>query len=118
MLSLRSIPNFSVICFQSPEVTRLPRSVIISLGIPCNLTICCRKSVVNCRASKSFLHHIKWLILVRRSMTTSIVSYPSDCGKSVMKSIAFKRQGWSGTSFGCSNPYGACQTALLRWHVS
>ena len=118
MLSLRSIPNFSVICFHSPEVNRLPLSVMISLGIPCNLTICCMKSVVNCRASKFFLHDIKWLISVRQSRTMNIVSYPSDSGKSVMKSIAIERQGCSGTSFSCSNPYGACRTALLCWHVS
>ena len=118
MLSLRSIPNFSVICFHSLEVNRLPLSVMMSLGIPCNLRICCMKSVVNCRAYKAFLHDIKWPILVRRSMTTSIVSYSSDSGKSVMKSIVIYRQDWSGTSFGCCNPYGAWRTALLRWHVS
>ena len=75
------------------------------------------KSVVNCHASKSILHDIKEFILVRGSMTTSIVSYLSDSGKSVVKSLAIDRQGWSGTSFGCSSPYGACWTALLRWHV-
>ena len=91
---------------------------MISLGIPCSLTICCMKSAVNCRASMSFLHDIKWLIWLRRSMTTGIVSYLSDSRKSLMKCIAIDRQGWSGTSFGCSNPYGAGRTALLRCHLS
>ena len=53
---------------------------MISLGIPCSLTICCMKSVVNCRASKSFLHDIKWLILVRwwyrKRTTTSSINPP------------------------------------------
>ena len=93
-----------VICFNNPEVNRLPLSVMISRGIPCSLTIFWGKRVANCYASRSFLHGIKWLILVRRSMTTSIVSYSSDFGRSVIKCIAIDRQGWSGTSFGCNTP--------------
>ena len=107
MLNLLSISKFLVVSFHSSEVNRLPLSVIISLWIPCSRTIYCMKSVANCRASRSFQHGIKWLILVRRSMTTSIVSYPFEFGKSVMKSISMDRQDWSGTSFGCRSPYGA-----------
>ena len=107
VLNHLSIPKFFVVSFHNSEVNRLPLSVMISLGIPCRRTTCCMKSVANCRASRSFRHGIKWLILVRRSMTTSIVSYPFEFGKSVMKSIAIDRQGWSGTSFGCRSPYGA-----------
>jgi len=37
-------------------------------------------------------------------MTTSMVSYPCDFGRSVMKSIAIDFDGRSGASFDCSNP--------------
>ena len=97
VLNLLSVPKFLVVSFHNSEVNRLPLSVMISLGMPCSRTICCMKSIANCRASRSFRHGIKWLILVRQSMTTSIVSYPFEFGKSVMKSIAIDHEGWSGT---------------------
>ena len=92
------------------DVNRLPLSVIISRGMLCNRMISFRNSVANCGASRSFLDGIKWLIFVRRSMTTSNVSYPFEFGNSVMKSIAIDFHGWSGTSFDWSIPYGACRT--------
>ena len=47
---------------------------------------------------------MKWLLLVSRSMTTSIVSYSSDVGRSLMGSIAIDFHGRSGPSFDCRNP--------------
>ena len=118
VLSRLSIPKFFVLSFHNSKVSRLPLSGMISLGIPCSRTIGWVKSVANCRASIYFRHGMKCVILVRKSMTTSIVSYPSELVKSVMKSIAIDCQGWSGTWFGCRSPYGAWRTALLCWHVS
>jgi len=118
VLSLRSIPNFPVVSFHRSEVNSVPLSVMISRGSPCSLTISFMKRLANCRASMSFEHGMKWLILVSRSMTTSMVSYPSHFGRSVMKSMAIDFHGRSGASFDCSNPYGACRITLVLWHVS
>jgi len=111
--SLRSIPNFPVVSFHRSEVNSVPLSVMISCGSPCSMTISFMKRLANCRASRSFKHGMKWLILVSRSITTSMVSYPSDFGRSVMKSMAIDFHGRSGASFDCSNPYGACRTTLV-----
>src|ERR1700710_875305 len=51
-------------------------------------------------------------------MTTRIASYPSDSGRSVMKSMAIDFHGLSGASLGCNRPYGACRTTFVRWQVS
>jgi len=104
VLSLRSIPNFPDVSFHRSEVNSVPLSVMISCGNPCSLTISLMKRFANCRASRFFEHGIKWLILVSRSMTTSMVSHPSDFGRSVMKSIAIDFHWRSGASFDCSNP--------------
>jgi len=118
VLSLHSIPNFPVVSFHRSEVNSVPLSVMISCGSPCSLTISFMKRLANCRASRSFEQGIKWLILVSRSMTTSLVSYPSDFGRSLMKSMAIDFHGQSGALLDWSNPYGACQTTLVLWHVS
>jgi len=96
LLSLRPIPNFPVVSFHRSQVNSVPLSVMISCGSPCSLTISFMKRLANCRASRSFEHGMKWLILVSRSMTTSMVSYPSDFGRSVMKSMAIDFHGRSG----------------------
>ena len=118
VLSLLSMPSSFVVSFHRSEVNRVPLSVMISCGSPCSRTISLMKRLANCRASRSFEHGMKWLILVSRSMTTSMVSYPSDFGRSVMKSIAMDFHGRSGASFDCNSPYGACRTTFIRWHVS
>jgi len=118
VLSLHSFPSFPLVSFHRPEVNIVPLSVMISCGSPPSLTISLIKILANCRASRSFEHGMKWLILVSRSMTTSMVSYPSDFGRSVMKSIAIDFHGRSGPSFDCSNPEGACRTTLVLGHVS
>jgi len=104
MLSLRSIPSFPAVSFHRSEVNSVPLSVMISCGSPCSLTISFIKILANCCASRFFEHGIKWLILVSRSITTSMVSYPSDFGRSVMNSIAIEFDGRSGASLECSNP--------------
>ena len=114
MLTHRLIPSFSMVCFYNSDVNRLPLSLIISRGMPCNRMISLKNSVANGRASRSRLPGMKWLLLVRRSMTTSMVSYLYELGKSVMKSISIDIHGWSGTPLNWSNLYGACQTTLLR----
>jgi len=103
VLSLRSIPNLPVVSFHRSEVNSVPLSVMISCGSLYSLTISFTKRLVNCRVSRSFEHGMKWLILVSRSMTTSMVSYLSDFGRSVMKSIAIDSHGRSGASFDRSN---------------
>jgi len=113
VLSLRSILNLPVVSFHRSQVNSVPLSVMISCGTPCSLTISFMKRLANCHALRSFEHGMKWLILVSRSMTTSMVSYQSDFGRSVMKSIAIDFHGQSGASFGCSNPYCACRTTLV-----
>ena len=99
MLNRHSIPSFSVVCFHNSDVNRLPLSVMMLRGMPCNRMISFKKSVANSRASRSFLQGIKWLNFVRRSITTRIVSYPSEFGKSGMKSIAIDVHRLSLTSF-------------------
>ena len=118
VLSLHSIPNFPVVSFHRSEVKSVPLSVMISCGSLCSLPISFMKRLANCRASRSFEHGMKWLILVSRSITTNMVLYPSDFGRSVMKSIAIDFHGRSGASFDCGNPYGACRTTLVICHVS
>lgn len=80
-----SIP-LSVVSFHSPDMNRVPLSVLTSHDLPYD----CKISVLNydakCRVFLSFIHGIKWLILVRYSITTSMVLYLSVFGKSVMKS--------------------------------
>jgi len=88
VLSLCSIPSFPVVYFHRSEVNRVPLSVMISCGSLCSLTISFMKILANCGALRSLEHGMKWLILVSRSMTTSMVSYLCDFGRSVMKSIA------------------------------
>ena len=51
-------------------------------------------------------------------MTTSIVSYLSEFGKSVMMSLAIDFHRWSGIWFDWSIPYGACQITFLGRHIS
>jgi len=96
MLSRRSIPNFPVVSFHRSEVNSVPLSVMISCGTPCSLTISFMKRWANCRASRSLEHRMKWLILLSRSITSSMVSYPSYFGRSVMGSIAIDFHGRSG----------------------
>jgi len=93
VLSLPSIPSFAVVSFHRSEVNSVPPSVMISCGSLCSLTISFMKRIANRRASRSFEHGMKLLILVSRSMTTSMVSYPSDFGRSVMKSIVIDFHG-------------------------
>ena len=99
VLSLYSIPNFPVVSFHRSQVNRVPLSVMIWCGSPCSLTISFMKTLAKCRLSRSFEHGMKWLILVRRSMTTSIVSCPSDFGRSLMESIAIDFHRRSGGCF-------------------
>ena len=112
-LSLRSIPNFPVVSFHRFEVKGVPLVVMISCGSPCSLTISSMGRLANCRPSMSFEHGMKWLILVIRSITTSMVSYASHFGRSGMKSIPFDFNSRSGASFECCNPYRACRITLV-----
>jgi hypothetical protein len=52
------------------------------------------------------LHGIKWAILVSRSTTTKIESKALELGRSVIKSIDIKDQGFFGIGSGRNNPYG------------
>jgi len=104
VLSLLSIPNFPVVSYHRSVVNSVPLSVMISSVSPYSLTISFLKRLANCRASRSFEQGIKWRILVSQSMSPSMVSYPSDFGRSVMRSMAIHFYGRSGTSFDCSNP--------------
>jgi len=104
LLSLRSIPSCFVVSFHRSEVNMDPRSVMISLGIPCNRNISLMKSAENCRASISLVHDKKCAIFVSRSMTIRMASSPSDFGKSVMKSMDIDFHGRSGASFGFIRP--------------
>ena len=113
VLSLLSIPNFPVVSFHRSEVNSVPLSVMLSCGSPYSLTISFMKRLANCRAARPFEHGMKWLILVSRWMITTMVSYPSDFGRSVMKSIAIDFHGRSGALFSYSNLYGACRTTLV-----
>jgi len=113
VLNRLSIRSGFVVSFCKSDVNIVPRSVIISFGCPWSRNISLIKLFANCHAFISLWQGIKWLIFVRRSMTTRIVSYPSDVGKSVMQSMDIDFHGFSGTSFGCSSPYGACRTALV-----
>ena len=99
MLNYFLILCFSVVYFHNSDVNRLPLFVILSRGMPCNRMTSFRKSVVKCHVLRSFLHGMKGQIFVSRSMVTSIVSYPSEFGKSVMKSITIDFHGWSGIMF-------------------
>ena len=104
MLNRLSIPSSFVVSFHKSDVNIFPQSVIISFGNPWSRNISLIKLFANCRAFIFLWQGIKWLIFVRRSMTTRIVSYPSDFGKSVMKSMDINFHGFPGTSFGCSSP--------------
>jgi len=103
VLSLRSIPNLPIVSCHRSEVNSVPLSVMISCGTPRSLTLSFMKRLANCCVSRSCEHGMKWLILVSRWMTTSMVSYQSDVGRSVMKSIAIYFHRRSGASFDCSN---------------
>lgn len=89
------IPRFFVVSVYNSEVNRLFQSVMIFLGIPGARTMCCMKSVANYCVFRFFLHSMKWLILIRQSMTTCIESYPFKFGKSEIKSIVIDCEGWS-----------------------
>jgi len=101
---LRSIPSFPVVSFHRSEVNSVPLSVMISCGSPSSLPISFMKRLANYGATRSFEHGMKWLILLSRMMTTSMVSYSSDFSRSVMRFIAIDFHGRSGPSFDCSNP--------------
>jgi len=73
VLRLRSTPSFFVVSFHRFEVNSVPLSVMISCGSLCSLTISFMKRLANCHVSRSSDHEMKWLILVSRSMTTSMV---------------------------------------------
>ena len=98
-LILVRFSSFSVVCFENSDVNRLSLSVMMSCGMQCNCMISFPKSVANCRVSWFYLHGMQWLIFVRRLMTTSILSYPSELGKSMIKSTTIDFHGWSGTWF-------------------
>jgi len=112
VLSLCLIPILLVVSFHTSEVNSVPLSLMISCGSPCNMTISVMKTLANCHASRSFEYGMKWLILVSRAITTIIVSYASDFGRCVMKSIAMDFHGRSGRSFDCSNMVAACWTNM------
>ena len=102
VMSLCSIPNFPVVSFHRSEVNSVPLLVMLSYGSTSGLTISFMKRLAHGRASRSLEHGMKWLIFVSRSMTTSMVSYPSHFGRSVMKSIAIDFHGQSGALSDCS----------------
>jgi len=88
VLSLRLIPNFPVVSFHRSEVNIVPLSVMISCGSLSSLTISFINRLANCRVSRPLEHGMKWLMFVTRSMTTSMMSYPSAFGRAPMKFIA------------------------------
>ena len=106
MLSLRSMLSSLVVSFKRSEVNTVSLSVLMSLGGLCSWTRSLRNRVANRRASRYFEHAMPWYILVSWSITTSMVSCPSACGRSWRKSIMIDFNGWSGGSFNCSNLYG------------
>jgi len=103
VLSLLSIPNLPIVSFHRSHVNSVPLLVMISCSSPCSLTISFMKRFANCRASSFFQHGMKWLILGSRSMTTSMVSYPSVSGSFIMKSIAIDFHRRSGVLFDLRN---------------
>jgi len=113
VLNRLSIPSSFVVSFHKSDVNIVPGSVIISFGSPWSRNISLIKLFANCHAFISLWQSMKWLIFVRRSMTTRIASYPSDFGKSVMKSMDIDFHSFSGTFFGCNSLYDASRTALV-----
>jgi len=113
VVSLRSIPNFPVVSFHKSEVNSVPLAVMISCGSLCSLTISFVKRVANCCGSSSFQDGMEGHILDTLSTTTCMVSYPSDFGRSVMKSIAIDFHRQLGAVFDCCNPWGAFRTTLV-----
>ena len=95
-----------VISFHLSDVNMDPRSVVMSLGIPCSLKTFSVNSlpVINCPAVISVLHGIKWAIFVNQSITTHMASFPPDSGSCVMKSIVIDFHGLLGASSGLCNP--------------
>ena len=104
MLSLGSKPSFLVVSFNNSGVNRVLLSVMISWGSLCSLTLSFMKRFANYCSSRSIKHGTKWVILVSRLMTPSLVSYLSYFGRSVIKSIAIDFHARSGMLFDCSNP--------------
>jgi len=104
VVSVGSTLSVLLVSLHRSKVNTASLSVMISCGSLSTLTISFMNRLANCRASTSLEHGKNWLFLVSRLSTTSMVSYWSDFGRSVMKSIVIDFHAGSWASFGCRNP--------------
>ena len=61
---------------------------------------------------------VKWLLLVTKSTTMMIESFPLDSGSSTINSTLTASQGASGIRSRCSSPVGGQCTVLVHRHMS
>src|SRR5271169_6948898 len=95
-----------------------PRSETIESGMPWRRITWSRKILANSGAVVVLLQGTSWLILVRRSTTTKMESYPFDMGRSVTKSQDMPFQGPDRAGSGASSPCLRCRGVLPREHKS
>ena len=117
-LSLISTSKFLLVSFNTSDVNSVHLLVIISCCSPCSHTISLINRSATCCASRSREPGIQFLLFLRGSMTTSMVSSESEFGRFVMQSILIYFYDQAVTSSDFSNVYGACQTPFVRWHES
>src|SRR5262245_41018476 len=104
---------------QNLEVNILSRSDTMSDGRPWRRKMCWRKRRATSVAVAVVLVAMKWAILVRRSTTTKMASFPTDeAGRPTIKSIEIDSHGRKGTGSGTRKPWGLWRGALARAQVS
>ena len=118
-LKFRWVPIASWKLSQNLEVKMLPRSELISNGMPWRDMILETYKSANWLAEIVSLTGRKWATLENRSIKTKMASWPFyDQGKPVKKSISILSHFHSGIKSGCRVPAGLWCSALTRRQTS
>jgi hypothetical protein len=95
-------------------VNNLSLSEVILSDIPWFVNICLSNRLAICRASMVSVVGIIYAYLVSLSTTTIIISFPSEIGNFVMKSIVIHSYSCISTSDFSISLYSACRDGLFR----
>ena len=87
-------------------------------GRPCNFHTLSLNNLANPSADVFSVVSMKWTILVSRSTTTKILSYPCARGNLAIKSANICVQGFSGIEFSISFPASCSVRFLFCWQAS
>ena len=101
----------------NPAANCGPLSEMMLSGNPCSFHTLSLNNLANPSADVFSVVGIKWTILVSRSTTSRILSYPCAKGNLVIKSANICAQGFSKIEFGINFPAGCSVLFLFHWQA-